>query len=93
MATPSAWLGADAAANGLSLQGCQGHLATILSADENDFIVTKMPQVAAPAVVGEGLQGGYWIGGFQPAGSGEPGSGWTWVNGGGAIPLTNAGPG
>jgi hypothetical protein len=48
-----------------------GHLATITSAAENDFIVAEL---------GIGLNP-YWLGGFQQAGSGEPAVDWQWVTG------------
>jgi hypothetical protein len=79
-ATRETWADARDAADDLSFGVCEGHLATITSAAENAFIVTNMPQVAV-AAAGSGLGGGYWIGGFQPAGSPEPGGGWAWVTG------------
>ncbi|AKU96101.1 hypothetical protein AKJ09_02765 [Labilithrix luteola] len=52
-----------------------GHLATITSSAENQFVY----QLAA------GVQGAFyttngpWLGGYQPNGSVEPKGGWTWV--------------
>ena len=68
------WFGADADANSLTFQGVQGHLATITSQGENDFVADNL-------LVGLGGVGGHWIGGFQPAGSPEPAGGWQWVTG------------
>jgi hypothetical protein len=55
----------------------QGHLATVTSVDENTFIHSLLPTTHQ-----------YWLGGFQPTGSPEPGGGWQWVNGEGAIPTS-----
>ena len=52
-----------------------GYLATITSTGEQAFIqglLTDNPNDALEE---------YWIGGFQPAGSTEPGGGWQWVTG------------
>jgi hypothetical protein len=72
------WSAADAAATGMTFMGQSGHLATIGSAAENAFI---------DAMLTSGTE--YWLGGFQPSGSIEPGGGWTWVNGDGLIPGSN----
>lgn len=45
----------------------KGHLATITTPAENDFIVGKF-NISR-----------YWLGGFQPANSQEPAGGWQWV--------------
>jgi hypothetical protein len=52
--------------------GYSGHLATITSAGENEFIVSNFPIA---------YYKGYWLGGFQPLGSEEPAGGWQWVTG------------
>jgi opacity protein-like surface antigen len=59
---------ADAAARG-------GYLATITSAGEQTFIQSLLTDNPNDALEE------YWIGGFQPAGSVEPGGGWQWVTG------------
>jgi len=64
------WSDARTAATAMKRRGCVGHLATITSQKENDFIVRTFPEVVA---------GGYWLGGFQPPGSVEPGGGWKWI--------------
>lgn len=69
------WQDAKVAAESLIFMGYQGHLVTITSQQEQDFIVTTFPQAIIPG----GL--GYWIGGFQPPGSPEPDGGWEWVTG------------
>jgi Lectin C-type domain len=48
-----------------------GHLATITSAGENQFISSTFG----------GQLPGRWLGGYQPSGSTEPAGGWTWVTG------------
>jgi hypothetical protein len=52
-----------------------GHLATITSAEENQFITSVLNLEPN----NEGLF--YWVGGVQPLDSVEPEGGWTWVTG------------
>ena len=54
-----------------------GYLATITSAEENEFVFRLADQ--DPTM----WNGGYgpWLGGMQPAGSSEPRGGWSWVTG------------
>lgn len=66
------WSDARTAAAAMKRRGCVGHLATITSQEENDFIAGTFPEAVA---------GGYWLGGFQPPGSEEPGGGWEWITG------------
>ena len=66
------WSEANSAAQSLTYQGVNGHLATITSEGENTFIKLNIESV---------YWRHYWIGGFQPAGSTEPDGGWQWVNG------------
>jgi hypothetical protein len=90
-----AWPDARVAAAGLTLGTCVGHLVTITSAAENAFIVTNMPQVIQ-AGLGSPLGGGYWIGGYQPAGAdpvGGPTNPWAWVTGEPFGPFANWGSG
>lgn len=53
--------------------GMQGHLATVTSADENSFIVNNL---GGPLAIHT-----FFLGGFQPAGSPEPGGNWQWITG------------
>lgn len=69
------WVAARDAAAAAELDGCFGHLATLTSAEENEFVAANLSQ-ALP-----GGQRGFWIGGVQPPGSAEPAGGWTWVTG------------
>jgi hypothetical protein len=64
------WAAARADAQGRSYNGLQGHLVTITSEQERDFLrdVVSVPRNA-------------WIGASQPAGSTEPAGGWEWVTG------------
>jgi hypothetical protein len=64
------WTAAKSAAESQSYAGVNGHLVTITSQGENDFIVANL-----------GGCPGYWLGGFQPSGSPEPDGGWQWVTG------------
>lgn len=58
--------------------GIYGHLATISSTEENQFIFNLLNDVFPYQV---------WVGGKQDVNGSEPGGGWTWVNGEGEIPL------
>ena len=89
------WFDAQVAAESLSFRGVQGHLATITSAQEHDFIQTNLPEAVTPrqeppfAGCIVGLQEipntcdiPYWFGGFQSWQSPEePEGGWQWVGG------------
>jgi hypothetical protein len=66
------WADANTAAQGWVFEGMRGHLATLTSAAEQEFLTTNLP---------EALAGYYYLGGFQPAGSEEGGGGWMWVTG------------
>ena len=59
-----------------------GHLVTITSAAENQFVYNLVAGddrywTVEPTKNGEGP----WLGGYQPSGSPEPAGGWTWVTG------------
>ena len=57
----------------LAAEAKGGHLATVTSKEENDFIVNSLG--------GSDVLCKYWLGGFQPAGSAEPDAGWEWITG------------
>ena len=68
---PIDWASAKAAAEGLVYQGVQGHLLTINSQEENDFIQSTFGERA-------------WIGGYQDHGDpnySEPDGGFVWITG------------
>lgn len=65
------WSDAEMDAASRNYSGRPGHLATPASAGDESFLLTKFGSIA----------NGYWLGGYQPAGSTEPSGGWTWVNG------------
>jgi hypothetical protein len=74
------WLSAESAAEALSFLGAQGHLATITSLEEDEFL--------------DALRGSItdlWVGGFQSAGGGS-GDNWQWIHGEGSFPGDNLGP-
>ncbi len=88
------WFDARVAAESSSFRGVQGHLVTITSAQEDNFIATNLPEAFAPRPAENDCAGGptpesnscgdpYWLGGFQPTGSppGEPAGDWEWVTG------------
>jgi alpha-tubulin suppressor-like RCC1 family protein len=67
------WPEADAAARSRMYKGMSGHLVTLTSAQENQFVFGNMPNA---------IQGNWWIGGHQNTVSpeySEPGGGWEWV--------------
>lgn len=69
------WHAAKALAETQCYRGLPGHLVTITTQEENDFIVANFPQV-------KGTQfEEYWIGAFQPPTSPEPGGNWQWITG------------
>ncbi|MBN2584547.1 MAG: PEP-CTERM sorting domain-containing protein, partial [Planctomycetes bacterium] len=67
------WIAARAAAEATFYLGNQGHLATITSAEENDFIGAALLEGASHRM--------YWLGGIQPTGSVEPDRNWQWITG------------
>jgi hypothetical protein len=69
------WADARAAAEALIYAGYRGHLATITSAEEQQFFVSQVP--LAPENNG-------WLGGYQDLAAPdyrEPAGGWRWVTG------------
>jgi hypothetical protein len=86
---------AIAAAGGTASGYDFSYLATITSAAEQGFIATLFAPYTQPN------DAGFKIGGFQPAGSQEPGGGWQWVTGeawsyanwGGSEPNNSGGEG
>ena len=66
------WDDARAIADSRSYIGLSGYLATVTSQGENDFLLANF---------GVSTLHGYWLGGFQPVGSTEPGGNWQWVTG------------
>lgn len=64
------WTSARAAAEAASYLGSNGHLATITSQEENDFIFNQLAIEEKP----------YWLGGFQTRDAVEPAGKWQWVN-------------
>ena len=86
-ASGTTWHQAKAAAENAELLpewGIAGHLATITSEEERDFVETLR--------LASGL-GQVWIGGFQTENSGSPGTGWNWVNDEGPITTFYWAPG
>ena len=71
------WFAAKAAAEALCYQGMQGHLVTITSTAEQEFV--------SNSVMGQGpMEDGHWIGAFQDTNApdySEPSGGWRWITG------------
>ena len=70
------WTDARAAAEGMSSGACRGYLASITSAEENDFILGEFGG-GVPVLGGPGS----WIGRFEHLGTADPAEGWMWVSG------------
>jgi hypothetical protein len=92
------WYEAFQAPTGISWEDAQadavsrgGYLATLLAAEENDFVFALIdsPAYWVPESPGSSANLGPWLGGFQPSGSAEPGGGWTWLNSDGPFAFTN----
>jgi hypothetical protein len=76
------WTSARDSAANITYMGSQGHLATISSAEENNFIYSLVYSrffTNYPGITGKGDW--VWLGGYQPDGSLEPAGSWTWVTG------------
>ena len=86
------WNAADVAANAMIFMGVSGHLATITSAAEDQFVDTLRQSTPGINLSGSFPNSELWVGGFQPPGSAEPGGGWQWVNAEGPFPGNNLGP-
>lgn len=71
------WDEARTAAEARVFNGVNGHLVTVTSRSEHDFLVANLG--AALAVVAD--HNPYWLGGFQEEGAEEPSGGWQWVTG------------
>ena len=71
LSTGITWSGANAKAMGMTYQSIKGHLATITSKQENDFILnlTRL----------DGRVFTYWLGGYQQNKDKEPDDGWEWI--------------
>lgn len=57
----------------------QGHLATVTSQDEAEFILRLCDSDVFWSLDDPGNAFGPWLGGTQPAGSVEPDGGWRWI--------------
>jgi len=64
------WNEAKEKASKMSFRNLTGHLATITSQEENDFVFNSL---------GKESLAGYWLGGIQPDGSKEPDGNWQWI--------------
>jgi len=85
-----AWDSANAAANTLSYNGVQGHLAIVTSAAENAFVYALANSQPS------GVPGEVWIGAHQvPETTLQADANWYWVNGApvAGVPVANPTPG
>ena len=83
---PIFWEDAEAAAVSRG-----GYLATILSAEENDFVfgLIDSPAYWSPSNQGNLANLGPYLGGYQVPCSPEPACGWIWLNGDGPLVYAN----
>ncbi|MCY2953596.1 MAG: hypothetical protein NTU53_16695, partial [Planctomycetota bacterium] len=75
--TSANWNDARDRAAGKTYRGMTGHLATIGSKAENEFIERNVVNYSPHPDYGSQ----YWVGGNQAADGAEPGGGWGWVGG------------
>jgi len=77
VASVSLWGEANTQAQTLSLNGFDGHLATVTSVEENSFIWDNLSSSFSNS------RGYVWLGGYQTqvAGSTDPTANWNWVTG------------
>jgi hypothetical protein len=85
---------ADSSANSMTFNGKAGHLVTITSATEDQFVLDLVYQWQTDnGLDGDFESGEVWAGGFQdPADEAVATEGWTWVNGEGPFPGVNNQP-
>ena len=94
IANKISWDAAKAAAEARTFQGVQGHLATIGSLEEDQFVHQLRQQALSaphPSLSGTEL----WVGGYQlpcATTTPEPGCGWLWLNGQSIAPTNMASP-
>lgn len=71
------WFESRDMAKSMSYHGIAGHLATITSQEENEFITNSF-RSSVPILLDAAH---FWLGAFQPAGSPEPEGNWQWITG------------
>ena len=76
------WGAAKACADAAIYEGIGGHLATLTSSGEDEWV----DELRQSASLGKGQ---VWIGGSQQGSPTTPGDGWRWENGEGPIPGAN----
>ena len=84
------WVDAADCADNISVGGATGHLATIASFSENQWVVD---QLLIPALTADpALQSQVWVGGYQDSVVNEPAGGWRWANSEGPFSGSNGNP-
>ena len=71
----ASWYKADSLAKGIEIRGATGHLATVTSPGENEFILNNILANAWPDTIFS-MRTQYWLGGER-----SYGGGWEWVTG------------
>jgi Bacterial Ig domain len=77
------WVEADGLASGMNYLGADGHLATLTSEAENNFVDSL--RLASDSNKDGFENSELWVGGNQPIAESAAGDGWVWVNGEGSI--------
>jgi hypothetical protein len=87
------WEDARVAAESRTFMGVNGHLTTIATAQEYDFLIARFPEAfpvrthpfpvecQSPNFSTNSCNLPYWLGGFQLPTGAEPGGGWRWITG------------
>ena len=89
------WADAADCADNITTTGATGHLATITSSSENQWVIDSLliPSLTASVEVPSPLtQSQVWVGGVQDASATGVGDGWRWVNSEGPFSGTNNNP-
>ncbi|MFT5542937.1 MAG: hypothetical protein ACI96N_002142 [Arenicella sp.] len=77
------WNDANTAATNSTFGGVSGHLVTLTSGGENEFVNNLRNALTGGSTAFGDTE--FWIGAFQLANSVGPDDGWTWVNGEGLL--------
>ena len=85
------WDDAADCADDISVGGATGHLATITSSSENQWVIDQLlnPSLSLATPL---QQSQVWVGGAQDASATGVGDGWRWVNSEGPFSGTNNNP-
>jgi hypothetical protein len=88
------WVDAKACADNLQFEGVEGHLATITSSSEHEYVNDLKNNIVFPSTSPGplALAGEVWVGGSQVTGAPNAHTGWEWENGEGVISVPGKTP-